>query len=148
MQVQNNHSKDKFVSNNIYDIIIENNDINNNDNDNNINSTSNESLINESNSFKNIFITNKNKFINMAKFLSNDTTCNMMFFSKTQMCKNTNNCHFGDRCKFLHLISHLSLDNINWTFETLFFNFSIISINLKTLNLILPSVIIYYLCFL
>ena len=107
MQVQNNHSKDKFVSNNIYDIIIENNDINNNDNDNNINSTSNESLINESNSFKNIFITNKNKFINMAKFLSNDTTCNMMFFSKTQMCKNNNNCPFGDRCKFAHSYNEL-----------------------------------------
>ena len=105
MQVQNNHSKDKFVSNNIYDIIIENNDINNNDN--NINSTSNESLINESNSFKNIFITNKNKFINMAKFLSNDTTCNMMFFSKTQMCKNNNNCPFGDRCKFAHSYNEL-----------------------------------------
>lgn len=108
MQVQNNYSKDKFVSNNIYDIIIENNDIHNKEDlSSNINSTSNEPLINDSNSFKNIFITNKNKFINMAKFLSNDTTCNMMFFSKTQMCKNTNNCHFGDRCKFAHSYDEL-----------------------------------------
>jgi hypothetical protein len=105
MQVQNIHSKDKFLSNNIYDTIIENNDIDD-DIHNNINSTSNESLINESNSFKNIFITNKNKFINMAKFLSNDTTCNMMFFSKTQMCKN-NNCPFGERCKFAHSYNEL-----------------------------------------
>jgi len=114
VQVQNIHSKDKFLSNNIYDIIIENknnnNDGNNNDDNNNdgnddihnnINST-----INESNSFKNIFITNKNKFINMAKFLSNDTTCNMMFFSKTQMCKN-NICVFGDKCKFAHSYNEL-----------------------------------------
>lgn len=108
MQVQNNYSKDKFVSNNIYDIIIENNDIHNKEDlSSNINSTSNEPLINDSNSFKNIFISNKNKFINMAKFLSNDTTCNMMFFSKTQMCKNTNNCHFGDRCKFAHSYDEL-----------------------------------------
>jgi hypothetical protein len=91
-------SKDKIISNNIYNFIIENN-TDNTDNNNN------ETLIDES--FKNIFITNKNKFINMAKFLSNDTTCNMMFFSKTQMCKNTNNCKFGDRCKFAHSYNEL-----------------------------------------
>ena len=111
MQSTKVYSSSYKVSKNIYDIdiIIDNKDIDNKDIDYTKNNKSyiNESLINDSNYFKNIFITNKNKFINMAKFLSNDTTCNMMFFSKTQMCKNNNNCPFGDRCKFAHSYNEL-----------------------------------------
>ena len=52
----------------------------------------------------NINLSKKMRFINMAKYLSNDLTTNMIFFSKTKMCSNyeCNKCTFGDKCKFAH----------------------------------------------
>lgn len=53
---------------------------------------------------KELIISKKMRFLNMAKFLSTDITTNMMFFSKTKLCSNHENgkCTFGNNCKFAH----------------------------------------------
>lgn len=64
-------------------------------------STSLESLVFDSDVKK---LNKKIRFINMAKYLSNDLTTNMVFFSKTKMCTNNeiNNCPYKNECKFAH----------------------------------------------